>query len=42
MTYDPNQYLEDHRRTWHDFVKLVAAAAAGVAVLLILLALFVA
>jgi len=40
MSYDPNQYLEDHRKTWNEFIRLTIYAAASVVVLLVLLAIF--
>lgn len=40
MTYDPNQYLQSHRQTWHGFTRLVIWSTAAVVLALVLMALF--
>jgi hypothetical protein len=35
-----HQMLEEHRRTWHDFTRLVTISTAGVIVVLALMAIF--
>jgi hypothetical protein len=35
-----DELLEEHRRTWHGFCKLLTYSTAGVVVILILMALF--
>ena len=39
-TASPEQMLEDHRQTWHSFMQYAALAAAGVAILLLAMRLF--
>ena len=41
MSFDLDQYEEAHRSNWANFVKLTAYAAAGIILLLVLLAIFV-
>ena len=40
MAHDPQQMLDERRVQWHQFTRLVVYCAAGAAVLLILMALF--
>ena len=40
MSYDPEQLLQDHRATWHSFIRLVIWSSGAVIVLLILMAIF--
>ena len=40
MTYDPEQYLQAHRQTWHGFLRLATWSTAAVVLALILMALF--
>lgn len=40
MSYDPEQYLEDHRVMWGRFMKLTVYSVAGVIVTIVLMALF--
>ena len=40
MSYDPNQYLEEHRLMWGRFVRLTAYCTAFVCVTLALMAAF--
>jgi len=41
MSFDLDQYVEAHRSNWANFVKLTVYSAAGIILLLVLLAVFV-
>ena len=41
MSFDPDQYVEEHRENWLSFVRLSAYGGAGVIIILVLLAIFV-
>ncbi len=40
MSFDLDQYTEEHRQGWASFIKLTIYGTAGVIALLVLLALF--
>jgi hypothetical protein len=40
MSYDPQQYLEQHRVMWARFMKMTVYSTAAVVIALILMALF--
>ena len=41
MSFDLDQYVEEHRENWLSFVRLSAYGGAGVIIILVLLAIFV-
>tara|TARA_Y100000758_G_C15932913_1_gene379475 strand:- start:30 stop:203 length:174 start_codon:yes stop_codon:yes gene_type:complete len=41
MSFDLDQYVEEHRENWLSFVRLGAYGAGGVILILVLLAIFV-
>tara|TARA_B100000749_G_C18048310_1_gene310291 strand:- start:246 stop:374 length:129 start_codon:yes stop_codon:yes gene_type:complete len=41
MSFDLDQYVEEHRENWLSFVRLCAYGAGGVILILVLLAIFV-
>jgi len=41
MSFDLDQYVEEHRENWLRFVKLSAYGGGGVIIILVLLAIFV-
>ena len=41
MSFDLDQYVEEHRENWLSFVRLGAYSGAGVIIILVLLAIFV-